>query len=52
MSVVFVIQIFPQVFASTVLYNSIKESFLTISSSENHKILITAFKAIWREELT
>ena len=30
MSIVFAIQIIPQVFASTVLYYSIKESFLTI----------------------
>ena len=31
MSIVFVIQIIPQIFASTLLYYSIKESFLTIS---------------------
>jgi len=33
MSIVFAIQIISQVFASTVLYYSIKESFLTISNS-------------------
>jgi len=33
MSIVFAIQIIPQVFASTVLCYSIKESFLTISNS-------------------
>jgi len=33
MSIVFAIQIIPEVFASTVLYYSIKESFLTISNS-------------------
>ena len=33
MSIVFAIQIIPQVLASSVLYYSIKESFLTISNS-------------------
>ena len=33
MSIVFAIQIIPQVFVSSVLYYSIKESFLTISNS-------------------
>ena len=33
MSIVFAIQIIPQVFASTVLYYNIKENFLTISNS-------------------
>ena len=33
MYIVFAIQIIPQVFASTVLYYSIKESFLIISNS-------------------
>ena len=33
MSIVFAIQRIPQVFASIVLYYSIKESFLTISNS-------------------
>ena len=33
MSIVFAIQIIPQVFASSILYYSIKESFLAISNS-------------------
>ena len=33
MSIEFAIQIIPQVFTSSVLYYSIKESFLTISNS-------------------